>query len=108
MACVKPDAVVEDMIEAGRAKGQLPVSAMLIRGALSGMLLGVMGMMMGARVSLSQWWLWNQIPVTLGNIVGGALFTGLALYWTHRSRVPQATSQAAITCLAGQPETAVG
>jgi formate/nitrite transporter len=41
------------------------------------------GMMLGAKVSLSQWWLWNQIPVTLGNIVGGALFTGLALYMTH-------------------------
>jgi formate transporter len=42
------------------------------------------GMMMGANVSLSDWWLWNQIPVTLGNIVGGFLFTGLALYATQR------------------------
>lgn len=44
------------------------------------------GMMMGAPVSLSQWWGWNQIPVTLGNIVGGLLFTGMALYWTHRKK----------------------
>lgn len=42
------------------------------------------GMMLGAPVSLGQWWIWNQIPVTLGNIASGALFTGLALYWTHR------------------------
>ena len=41
------------------------------------------GMMMGAKVSLSDWWLWNQVPVTLGNLVGGALFTGLALYVTY-------------------------
>jgi formate/nitrite transporter len=41
------------------------------------------GMMMGAKVSLSDWWVWNQIPVTLGNLVGGALFTGLALYVTY-------------------------
>ena len=41
------------------------------------------GMMMGAKVSLSDWWLWNQIPVTLGNLVGGLLFTGLALYVTY-------------------------
>jgi formate/nitrite transporter len=41
------------------------------------------GMMLGAKVSVSDWWLWNQIPVTLGNIVGGYLFTGLALYLTH-------------------------
>ncbi len=41
------------------------------------------GMMLGAKVSLSDWWLWNQIPVTLGNVVGGFVFTGLALYLTH-------------------------
>jgi formate/nitrite transporter len=41
------------------------------------------GMLFGAPVSLSQWWLWNQIPVTLGNLVSGALLTGLALYVTN-------------------------
>jgi formate transporter len=42
------------------------------------------GMMLGAKVSFVDWWLWNQIPVTLGNLVGGFVFTGLALYATHR------------------------
>ncbi|WP_447986602.1 formate/nitrite transporter family protein [Nitrospira sp. Nam74] len=42
-----------------------------------------MGMLLGANVSLSTWWLWNQIPVTLGNLVGGMVFTGLAIYYTH-------------------------
>lgn len=42
------------------------------------------GMILGAKVSFSDWWLWNQIPVTLGNFVGGFLFTGLFLYWTYR------------------------
>jgi len=42
------------------------------------------GMLFGAKVSLAQWWLWNQIPVTLGNFVGGYVFTGLALYVTYR------------------------
>jgi len=41
------------------------------------------GIMLGAKVSIAQWWLWNEIPVTLGNIAGGAIFTGLALYLTH-------------------------
>jgi len=41
------------------------------------------GMMMGAKVSLTDWWVWNLIPVTLGNLVGGALFTGGALYITY-------------------------
>jgi len=42
------------------------------------------GMLLGAKVSIADWWLWNQIPVTLGNIVGGLVFTGLAIYFTHR------------------------
>jgi len=42
------------------------------------------GMMMGAKVTVADWWLWNQIPVTLGNLVGGFVFTGLAIYMTYR------------------------
>ncbi len=42
------------------------------------------GMMLGAKVTLADWLLWNQIPVTLGNLVGGFLFTGLALYTTYK------------------------
>jgi len=42
------------------------------------------GMMMGAKVTVAQWWLWNQIPVTLGNFVGGFVFTGLAIYMTYQ------------------------
>jgi len=41
------------------------------------------GMMMGAKVTLADWWIWNQIPVTLGNIVGGLVFTGLGLFVTY-------------------------
>jgi formate/nitrite transporter len=44
------------------------------------------GMMMGAKVTVAEWWLWNQIPVTLGNLVGGFIFTGLAIYITHKPR----------------------
>jgi formate transporter len=55
------------------------------------------GMMLGAKVTVADWWLWNQIPVTLGNLVGGFCFTGLAIYWTYKpaaepKRVPQAAS----------------
>ena len=42
------------------------------------------GMMLGAKVTVADWWLWNQIPVTLGNLVGGFCFTGFALYWTYK------------------------
>jgi formate/nitrite transporter len=46
------------------------------------------GMMMGAKVTVADWWLWNQIPVTLGNLVGGFTFTGLALYVTYKPHAP--------------------
>ncbi len=53
------------------------------------------GMMFGAPVSIKDWLLWNQLPVTLGNIVSGALFTGLALYATYREKQPAARYGAA-------------
>jgi formate transporter len=42
------------------------------------------GMILGAKVTVVDWWLWNQVPVTLGNLVGGFCFTGFALYWTYK------------------------
>src|SRR5207302_7817788 len=45
------------------------------------------GMMLGAKVTVADWWIWNQVPVTLGNLVGGFLFTGLALYATYKPAV---------------------
>lgn len=42
------------------------------------------GMLLGAKVSVYDWWAWNQIPVTIGNLVGGFVFTGLALYATYK------------------------
>jgi len=49
------------------------------------------GMMFGAPVSIRNWMLWNQLPVTLGNILSGALFTGIALYATFREKSPSAS-----------------
>ena len=37
----------------------------------------------GAQVSISDWWLWNQIPVTLGNIIGAVLFNCALWAGTH-------------------------
>jgi formate/nitrite transporter FocA (FNT family) len=64
------------------------------------------GMMLGADVSAADWWLWNQIPVLLGNVLGGFLFTGMAIYAAHRSKgeAPAARPQgtAAVLPAAGQ------
>jgi formate/nitrite transporter len=48
------------------------------------------GMMLGAKVGIAQWLVWNALPVTLGNFVGGFLFTGLALSMTFRPKQQQA------------------
>ncbi len=61
------------------------------------------GKLFGAPVSLSQWWLWNQIPVTLGNIVSGTLLTGLALYVTN---APKKAASVTLT-LEGAPAPGV-
>jgi len=45
-------------------------------------------MLLGAKISFAQWLLWNQIPVTIGNLVGGYLFTGGALYLAHAKTAP--------------------
>ena len=50
------------------------------------------GMLLGAHVSPGDWWLWNQLPVTLGNVAGGLIFTGLALHLTHRKTAVRGVS----------------
>jgi formate/nitrite transporter len=44
------------------------------------------GIMLGAPVTVGDWWIWNQIPVTLGNIAAGAVLTGLALHLTYKPK----------------------
>ncbi len=41
------------------------------------------GMMFGAKVTIEDWWIYNQLIVTAGNIIGGLLFTGVAIYYTY-------------------------
>ena len=56
-------------------------------------------MLSGAPTSMYDWWVGNQVPVTIGNFLGGFLFTGAALWylfthahllrsWFRRSRDP--------------------
>jgi formate/nitrite transporter len=52
------------------------------------------GMLLGAKVTIVDWWIWNQIPVTIGNFVGGALFTGFALYLTYKPTSPASAAVA--------------
>jgi len=56
--------------------------------AVVNMYLFPLGLLMGGNFTVGDWWLWNEIPVVLGNLVGGLLFTGLALYMTHGRTSP--------------------
>ncbi|OFW00212.1 MAG: formate transporter [Acidobacteria bacterium RIFCSPLOWO2_02_FULL_68_18] len=62
------------------------------------------GMMLGAPVSVPVWLFWNQIPVTIGNIIGGALLTALPLYATFKPAQAAAVTSSAV---AGRPARVV-
>jgi len=70
----------------------LPIFAFFAQGfehSIVNMFVIPAGMLLGAKVTIADWWIWNQLPVTIGNFVGGALFTGFALYLTYK---PSSTS----------------
>lgn len=59
--------------------------------AVVNMYLFPLGMMMGADITIGDWLFWNEIPVILGNLVGGLLLTGTVLYATHLKPGPTRT-----------------
>jgi formate/nitrite transporter len=46
------------------------------------------GIFMGAKVTWEQFLIWNLAPVTLGNIVGGAIFIATVYYYTFKAEFP--------------------
>lgn len=46
-------------------------------------------MIMGGEFSILDYMIWNEIPVVLGNLVGGISLTGLTLYSTHIKTGPK-------------------
>ncbi len=44
------------------------------------------GILFGADITVLDWWQWNQVIVTLGNIVGAVLLVAMAIYFTHARR----------------------
>lgn len=40
-------------------------------------------MIMGGDFTVAEYIIWNELPTVLGNLVGGLLFVGLPLYFTH-------------------------
>src|SRR4051812_12938909 len=56
---------------------------MVFEHSIVNMFLFPSGLLLGAHFSWMDYFLWNEIPTVLGNLVGGLSFTGLTLYATH-------------------------
>jgi formate transporter len=46
-------------------------------------------LMLHAKFSIADYFIWNEIPTLLGNLIGGLSFTGLTLYATHYKTGPK-------------------
>ena len=94
---------------AGKILGMwLPITTFFAHGyehSIVNMFVIPAGMFLGAPVPLAKWWLWNQIPVTLGNIVAGALLTGIALWLTYGQRQPRVVAEAVAASRTAEKET---
>ena len=63
--------------------------AMTFEHSVVNMFLFPSGILMGANFNWADYFLWNEIPTIVGNIVGGLAFTGLTLYSTHLKTAPK-------------------
>ena len=75
----------------------LPIMAFVVMGfehCVVSMFAIPTAIMLGAPITVSQWLIWNQIPVTIGNILGGMICTGLTLYVTYKPDTSKAVVSA--------------
>lgn len=63
--------------------------AMAFEHSVVNMFLFPSAMIMGGSFSILDYFIWNEIPTALGNLVGGLAFTGLTLYSTHLRTAPK-------------------
>ncbi len=46
-------------------------------------------MIMGGGFTIADYLIWNELPTVLGNLIGGLVFVGLPLYYTHVRMCPE-------------------
>jgi formate/nitrite transporter len=70
----------------------LPIVLFFAQGfehAVVNMSLFPLGLLLGAKTTVGTFLLWNELPVTIGNLAGGFIFTGLAMWLAyHRRQAP--------------------
>ena len=62
--------------------------AMTFEHSIVNMFLFPSALIMGGQFSIADYFIWNEIPTVLGNLVGGLTFTGLTLYATYAKTAP--------------------
>jgi formate/nitrite transporter FocA (FNT family) len=62
---------------------------MVFEHSIVNMFLFPSGLLLGAHFTWIDYFLWNEIPTVVGNLVGGLSFTGLTLYATHVKTAPK-------------------
>ncbi|MGY5764740.1 formate/nitrite transporter family protein [Brachybacterium sp. DNPG3] len=73
----------------------LPITLFFYMGfehSIVNMFLFPSGLLLGADFTLMDYLLWNELPTVVGNLVGGVVFVGLALYVTHGRTAPYRTA----------------
>jgi formate/nitrite transporter FocA (FNT family) len=63
--------------------------AMVFEHSVVNMFLFPSALIMGGHFSILDYFIWNEIPTVVGNLVGGLSFTGLTLYATHVRTAPR-------------------
>ena len=62
---------------------------MVFEHSIVNMFLVPAGLLLGAQFTWLDYFLWNEFPTVVGNLVGGLSFTGLTLYATHVRTAPK-------------------
>src|SRR5258708_21379014 len=65
------------------------------------------GLMLGGNFTWGDYFLWNEIPTVVGNLVGGLTFVGATLYVTHHKTSP-ARRPLGVVCDTAPAEVVLG
>ncbi|MBM7035545.1 formate/nitrite transporter family protein [Vibrio ulleungensis] len=85
-------AMISTSVSGKMAAMWMPVMLFFFMGfehSIVNMFLFPFSMIMGGEFTVVDYFIWNEIPTALGNLVGGFLLVGLPLYWTHVKTNPE-------------------
>ncbi|MCL1144094.1 formate/nitrite transporter family protein [Shewanella gaetbuli] len=93
-------AMISTSVSGKMAAMWMPVMLFFFMGfehSIVNMFLFPFSMIMGGEFTVVDYFIWNEIPTALGNLVGGLLLVGLPLYLTHVKTSPERKATAVPT-----------